>query len=129
MSRERLEILAAEATPEERVVALGNLAVVGARALAADTAEPSLLTMDRPTMIGVGRQRAAQAGLAARQAHAVLWLADQLEPQWGPWPSQPLSNILKPQPHKRNAYLAREMHGVGMHDLCNHEDDGGQPNP
>ncbi len=47
----------------------------------------------------------------------LMWLVDQLGYPWATRPELPMVDVLKIEPPKRIAYLARELRRVGIHEL------------
>ena len=48
---------------------------------------------------------------------ALMWLVDQLGLSWATRPGIPMIDVLKVEPPKRVAYLARQLRTAGIHDL------------
>jgi hypothetical protein len=58
-----------------------------------------------------------EVGLIVERGLALYWLVDQLGMSWATRPDTSLVDILKIEPLKRIAYLARQLRKAGIHDL------------
>jgi hypothetical protein len=105
MSETEFGEVESQATDEEKRAVAGLLAK---SAVAGRPAVP-LLNMTLPQLVRLGRQ-----------GHALLWLADQLSPRWVSRPLASLGDVLKIEPEVRLRHFAEELHGVDLHELCDH---------
>lgn len=58
-----------------------------------------------------------EVGLIVERGLALMWLVDQLGYPWATRPELSLVDVLKVEPPKRIAYLARQLRKAGIHDL------------
>jgi hypothetical protein len=71
---------------------------------------PSLLSQTYRELLAAGRTE-------LKRGHGKLWLADQVAPSWASRPERTLADVLKIEPPRRVAYIARELRHAGVHDL------------
>ena len=58
-----------------------------------------------------------EVDLIVERGLGLMWLVDQLGYSWSTRPDTPLVDVLKVEPVKRIAFLARQLRKVGIHDL------------
>ena len=58
-----------------------------------------------------------EVGLIVERGLALMWLMDQLGMSWATRPDLQMVDVLKVEPPKRIAYLARQLRKAGIHDL------------
>jgi hypothetical protein len=73
---------------------------------------------DPPTLLERNYRELIEDGRTElKRGHGKLWVADQLAPRWASRPERTVADVLKIEPPKRVAYLARELRHAGIYDL------------